>query len=190
MIFVSSQEQSSYFQFNWGEFKDNLICLHFLLHLKHEVVRSLAVEAGLDPVLVIVSGRVEIHVQEAVVDAVVLHVDQMVVGVKVLTLIIFEPLGVTELVIEAVLENQSVEAGRGEAKDHAHTKLQDEEEELFRHPVTINVSVEGEGAVEIVMQLVCMLIHLGQGELEGGRKCFLALSGYGTFLYAWNQFSS
>ena len=172
MIFLSSQEQSSNFQLHWCEFKDNLICLKFLLDLKHEVVRPLAVEAGLDPVLVIVGGRVEIHVQEAVVDAVVLHVNQMVVGVKVLTLIILEPLGVTKLVIEAVLENQSVETGRGEAKEHAHAQLQDEEEELFRHPVTINVSVEGEGAVKIVMQLVSMLIHLRQEQLEGRRNCF------------------
>ena len=120
-----------------------MICLNFFLDLKHEVVRSLTVEAGLDPVLVVVGGCVEIHVQEAVVDTVVLHVDEMMVGVEVLTLIILEPLCVTKLVIEAVLENQSVEAGRGQAEKHSHAQFQDEEEELFWHPVTVDVGVEG-----------------------------------------------
>ena len=129
-------------QFHWGEFKDNLVRLQFFLNFKHKILSPLTVEARLNPVLVVISCGVEVHVQETVVDPVVFHVEEVMVGVKVLSLVILEPLGVTKLVVEAVLEDESVEAGRGEAEPRAHAQLEDEEEKLLRHPVTVDVSVK------------------------------------------------
>ena len=90
-----------------GEFKSYIILIHHLVDLKDHVLRSITVEAGLDPVLVVVGGRGEVHVHQTVVDPVVLDVNKMVVRVEVLSSIVLKPLGVTKLVINAVLENQS-----------------------------------------------------------------------------------
>merc|ERR1719491_1996662 len=71
-------------------------------------------------------------------------------------------LGVSKLVIHAELENEAVEGGRSEAPDQTHAQLQQQEEELLRHSISIDVSIKCEGSMEIVVQLVCMLIHLRQ----------------------------
>ena len=74
--------------------------------MKDQILCPITVETGLDPVLVIVCGGGEVHVHQTVVDTVVLDMDKVVVCVEVLASIVLQPLSVSELVINAVLENQ------------------------------------------------------------------------------------
>ena len=64
--------------------ENSIVCLERLLHRVYYILLIVGVEAGPDHVGLVLGGRAEVHVHQAVVDSVVLRVEQMVISVEVL----------------------------------------------------------------------------------------------------------
>ena len=102
----------------------------------------------------------EVNVHETVVDAVVLHMKKVVVGMKVVSARVLRLLGVSELVVDAVLNDESVERSRNETKDDSGREFHQQEEELLRHSVAVNMSVKSQGSMQVVVEFVGVLVNL------------------------------
>ena len=82
--------------------------LNFLLNLVNQVLSPWTVEGGHDEVLVVVVAGAEVHVHQAVVDAKVLDMKEMMICMKVVSTCVLRFLGMTKLVVNAVLDDESV----------------------------------------------------------------------------------
>ena len=97
--------------------KYSIFLIDLFLHTVHCRFSTRNVQIRLDKIPVVVIAGAEVHVHETVVDAVVLHMKKVVVGVKVVSARVLRLLGVSELVVDAVLNDESVKRSRNETKD-------------------------------------------------------------------------